>query len=725
MFALVGVAYAQTPVPDKPTVKGVQDQASIFYYADGKREIGRIGMRREIVDISKIPPYAQDAVLAAENRSFRTDPGFSPKAITRAAWNNMTGGAKQGGSTITQQLAKNYYSDINNRTMKRKFQELFISVKLEDEMDKSQILELYLNTIYYGRNTYGIQAAAREYFGVTDISKIKKDQAALLAGIIQNPNRDPGDPKNLAWATERYQYVLNGLVTMGKMTETEAAQYKQQLPKLRKRSADNVYAGQKGYMLRRAVLELERQGITEQDISTMGLRVHTTFNAEMMVAAKNAVEKTIPALNPQKITKKIEFGLVAVEPGTGKVRAIYGGRDYLKDQFDNVWASQVQSGSTFKPYVLATALKEGHSLRSLTDGGTPRYFLGPEAKTSPPGFKVRNGGNYGVVDLVKATQMSINTSYVQTALQVGLPDVIKTAGSLGVAEDQLEPDKDKAGLALGQSSIRPVEQAAGYAGFAAGGRYYQPRVLEKVLKSDNKTRYKTLKYTNRAALSPDIAADVTYALQSVVKPGGTGAAAALADGRPVAGKTGTTNDNVASWFSGYVPQLSATVSMWNVDRKTMFVPGYGAVTGGAVPARIWKAFMDPATRGMEVKQFPPPANVGQQTKWVTPKPTPTPSASQTPNCRPNRPDWAQPPECRDEPRPGDDNQNKPCERPNQQDCNPNLPPTDPDALEQWCRFRPFHQACRDEESPGPGEPPRPNNRTNTVQTYDYGRLDDD
>ncbi|MFG1998242.1 transglycosylase domain-containing protein [Spirillospora sp. NPDC048911] len=742
---LVGVAYSQTPLPSQPTNAGVRDQASIFYASDRKTEIGRIGKKRQIVEQlgapgekptkGKVPDFVQNAVLAAENRSFRTDKGgISIKGTGRAVWVNLNGG-QGGGSTITQQLAKNYYSDINNRTMSRKFKELFISMKLEDRYGKDEILKLYLNTIYFGRDTYGIQAASREYFK-QDVWNLKPDQAAFLAGLIQNPNRDPSETKNKAWIKERFEYTLNGLVTMNKMSATEATALKAKgLPRYfsqGKGGFANLYTGQKGYMLMRAKLELERQGITGEVLTKQGLRVYTTFDMEKMKAAKIAAETTIPGLNPKKLaTKHVRVGLVSVNTKNGEVEAFYGGPDYLNQSFDNVWQGQAQAGSAMKPYVLAAALKKGYSLKSLVNGksNVPLNTSGDVVPPGQGGYAVRTSHAKPAVDLVEAMQWSNNTAFVQLGFKVGSAEVVKMATEAGVADNLMKPYQGAGGLFLGINDIRAIEQAAGYAPFANGGVYHKPHVIRKVLNADNKTSYrtksgKTLKWEeSRTIFDKEVAAKATYAMQRVVT-GGTGILARLPD-RPAAGKTGTTENNVATWFVGYVPQISTSVTVFNDKydkrlkrKKSLVIPNVD-VQGGTVPARLWKAYMVKATAGLPVEQFPPASMDGQVYKYAQlPKPKKEKGDDEKPEfCK--YPIFKDDPRCKDDQDEPDDPENpgpgdKPaCQTPFPDgNCDPNKPPKLPPP-NWWCDAHPDqapqYPACRrggndDDDEPGPNQP---------------------
>lgn len=655
MFALVAVAYGMTPVPAAGTADA-EEEAAIFYYSDGS-EIARLGTTRVSVPINKVPPVVRTAVLSAENREFYSEAGVSPTGIARALYNNVTGGSTQGGSGITQQLAKKYYL-TDERTLTRKSKELFIALKLEQQKSKEEILQLYLNTIYFGRGAKGIEAAARAYFCKPPVPKdkicgpgkgktardLEADEGALLAALIQAPSQyEPTGPLAQRQATlARYRWVLDGMVQMGKLDAASAEKYKLRFPKtLSKPSQANVYGGQRGYMIEAAKRELERKGIPEETVLKQGLRVYTTFNKSMMAQATQAATRTIPAVSPTNPkNKRIQVGLVSVEPGTGKVRALYGGKDFLKDQVDNALTDKVQPGSSFKPIVLAAALDKGISLKSLVEGGSPRWFSndGTISRQEQPGqLRIKNdsNGQYGVIDLVKATQNSVNTAYVQLGFKADLGHVTDIAEKAGIPKETFKGYSGKAGLSLGIAEERAIDQASAFATFANRGQYVEPRVVEKVL-DQRRNEFKRLEYEKNNAFSAGVAADATFAMQQVVKAG-TGRAAALPD-RPVAGKTGTTDQNKAAWFVGFTPQLSTAVTIFDVKAKPMIIPGQGPVYGGTFSAKIWRAYMAQAMQNKEVEQFPTPQFVGSLQRFATPRPTPTPT-QQDPRrqCRPGDP----------------------------------------------------------------------------------------
>lgn len=375
-------------------------------------------------------------------------------------------------------------------------------------------------------------------------------------------------------------------------------------------------------------------GYTKEQIRTQGLRIRTTFSKRLQRDAVLAVERT-PS---HKLPRYVETGLVSVKPGTGEVLAMYGGRNYLKHQYDNVYRAAPQAGSAFKPYVLAAALEQDIGLKSRFDGSSPRVF---------DGYKVHNdaGEQFGMINLITAMQHSVNTVYVDLGLKAGLENVREAAMAAGIPAGPLNDQKGHAGLALGIASLHPIDQAAGYATFAAGGIYAEPHTILEVRDAEGRLERKVEPQTHRA-FSEDVAADVTYAMQSVVH-GGTGDAAAI-PGRDVAGKTGTTQENKAAWFVGFTPRIATAVAMFRDDNKPLQnIPGYGSLYGATLSAPIWRAFTESALGNASAREFPEPAWVGETLNPPPPpKPSVEPSPSQppaTPEPTPSQPQVSPPP----------------------------------------------------------------------------------
>ncbi|WP_405141763.1 penicillin-binding protein [Sphaerisporangium sp. NBC_01403] len=590
IVAMVAVVWVLTPIPDT-TQKDATAQGSLIYYRDGKTVLARQGVNRKNVPLEKVPKVVRDAVISVENRTFYQDQGVSLPGTARAMWSTVTGNQVQGGSTITQQLVRNYYSGLSQeRSATRKFKEIMISLKVDRSKSKSWVLEQYLNTIYFGRGAHGIQAAAQAYFG-KDVSKLTPSQGAYLAAVIQQPSRFAAPQgADLDAAKARWQTVVDAMVQTRSLDRSEAATLT--FPKLAKLKNPLSLNGQKGYMLAQVRAELNRRGLSDEDIQQGGLKITTTFDKGLMAIAERAVEETLPS----DTSGKVRTGLAAVDPGTGEVVAFYGGKDYTENQYDNAFSAKVQAGSTFKPYTLAAALENGLDLNTRVNGNSPIRVA--SAKDPIPNS---GGTSYGSsIDLVEATRNSVNTAFVDLAQKVGLKKVAKAAEAAGIPAGQIAKQKDYPTFPLGTASVSAVQQASGFATFAANGIHREAHVIRSV--TDAKGHTSKFTATGVRAFSEQTAADATYAMQQVVE-GGTGTAARLYD-RPVAGKTGTSDSSSSVWFVGYTPQLSTAVNMFRDDNKTVSVPGYGALFGGSLPAQVWRAFMSEAMSGRPVKDFP-------------------------------------------------------------------------------------------------------------------------
>ena len=619
LVLLVGIVYANADIPLPSELDTAQ--ATVIEYADGS-VLGQIAKEnRTDIPLKDVPQHVRDAVLAAEDRSYYDHSGISLTGIARAAVQDIRGGgAHQGGSTITQQYARTAFLN-RKKTFARKFREAVIAVKLDRKYSKDQVLEWYLNTIYFGRGAYGIEAASQTYFG-GPAKRLTVEQGALLAALIRSP--EGGDPAtNPETAQRRWKGVLDGMVETKAIDRAKADTAK--FPNVRPRRAaagKTGGGGPTGYVIEAVRQELKRNGFTEGQILTGGLRVRTTIDKRRQAAAVQAVTDVLddPANDPPA-------ALVAVEPGTGKVVAMYGGRDYGgkgDKAFINYAFNPRQPGSSFKPFVLAAALDDGISLRSQFDGRSPQTFAG--------NYEVSNFDDeqFGRIDLVQATAHSVNTVYVPLGMEVGVDNTLDVMHRLGVSEKiDCKANRD-ASLYLGTCDLAPIDEATAYATFAAKGQYAQWHLVSEVRDRKGKKAY-TAKVEKKEALSEGEAADAVHALRAVVE-NGTGRRAQI--GRPVAGKTGTTQDNTNAWFSGFVPQLAATVWMGYEPRddgsgKASIPPlrnvqGVSEVTGGTLPARIWNAFMTAAMEGVPVESFPPPSFGG---KPLNPSPSATPSPS--------------------------------------------------------------------------------------------------
>ena len=593
---LFAFAYFTVSVPDANAF--VNSQSTIIQYSNGE-EIGRIGSEnRQIVPLAKIPLNVRHAVLAAEDRGFYSNRAFSVTGILRAVLNNLRGGSLQGGSTITQQYAKTAFL-TPERTVQRKIKELVIAIKLENQLSKDQIFESYLNTIYFGRGSYGVQTAAQQYFN-RNVDQLTNAQAIVISCILRSPGfYDPSYSKaNEKRLTDRFAYVVKGMVEAKWLTAEDAANLK--FPVIAPRVTSGSLSGPKGHIIEAVSKELKTLGFSEQQLQVGGLVIKTTIDQKAQTAAVDAINK----LTPTKVPENLHVALVAIRPGTGEIIAMYGGADYLKRQLNDATQAIALGGSTFKPFALVAALEAGIPLTSMWNGDSPQVFddLGKP-------YPVSNYGDegWGQISLMEATKHSVNTIFVPLGQKAGLDKVVDAARRAGIPDTvAMMPTPS---VALGPASPHVIDVANAYATFAAQGIKSKPYLVTSVMGANKGVLYEGKAQTEEV-FSKEVMADLTYALKGVVN-GGTGAAA-LALGRPAAGKTGTSQSNASAWFSGYTPQLAASVSFFR-DDATQTLNGIGgltSVTGGSFPARIWTAFMKGALKGEPVMDFPAPSNIG-------------------------------------------------------------------------------------------------------------------
>jgi membrane peptidoglycan carboxypeptidase len=593
---LFALAYFTVDIPDPNAY--VNSQSTIIQYSNGE-EIGRVGTQnRQIVPLAKIPLNVRHAVLAAEDRGFYSNRAFSVTGILRAVLNNLKGGSLQGGSTITQQYAKTAFL-TPSRTIQRKIKELVISIKLENQLSKDQIFESYLNTIYFGRGSYGVMTASQQYFN-RNVDQLTNAQAAVIASILRSPGLyDPAFKKgNEKRLQARFEYVKQGMIDAGWLDK--AAAKKMTFPTVAPRSTSGQLSGPKGHIIEAVTKELSKLGFSQEQLLVGGLVIKTTLDQKAQQSAVDAVNKFYPSKAPDNL----HIGLVAIRPGTGEIVALYGGRDYLQRQLSDATQSIALAGSTFKPFAIVAALEQGIPLTSMWNGDSPQVF---DDAGKP--YEVSNYGDegWGQIDLLYATKHSVNTVFVPLGIKVGPTAVVDVARRAGIPESvAMMPTPS---VVLGVASPHVIDVANAYATFAAQGIKSKPYLVAQVIGSNKGVLYEA-KQETQEVFSKEVMADLTYALKGVVT-GGTGAAA-LALGRPAAGKTGTSQSNASAWFSAYTPQLAASVALFrdSASESLNGIGGLNSVTGGTFPAKIWTAFMKGALKDEPVMDFPAPANIG-------------------------------------------------------------------------------------------------------------------
>ncbi|TDD62336.1 penicillin-binding protein [Kribbella antibiotica] len=643
------IIYQRTEIPD--VNKEFEANTTTVKFADGA-QLGRFyDQNRTSVPLKQIPKRVQDAILAAEDRTFWTNPGISPTGMARAAFNIAKGEQLQGGSTITQQYVKIMYLN-QDRTASRKFKELFIATKLSRQQDKSETLEGYLNTIYFGEGAYGVSAAGQAYFKTPDPNKLTVPQAAFLATVLNNPTLFDIDNKaNHKRILERYRYVLDGMRLSGTITEADQTKFAKALPKINKPEKNNKYRGPKGFLLDMVKKELLRRGYTENQITSGGYTVVATFDSKEQQKMVNAAENELP-----KKRDGLHVGMAAVKPGTGRLIAMYGGPDYLKSQLN--WAtSKARPGSSFKPFAVAAALQDGWTMGTQLQGNSPIEIQGQELNNE-------FNHDYGPVGLRMATQESINTAFydlVDKQMTDGPDKLVTAAEAAGIPKGKyLEDGRNNPSTVLGPDPYASaVDMANAYATFAAGGKQVELHTIKSITDHDGKVIFTDEKLKETQAFPPDLAAQVNDILVDVVKKG-TGEGAKDLD-RPVAGKTGTAGgvaaehraedkkcngclaggDTLTSWWTGYTPDLSTSVVYRAGKDGESDLDPYSkddAFFGGNWPLKTWLEYMktSPSLDGKDT----PFADVKETDDFedpVIPSKTPTSTPSSTPTNTPSGP----------------------------------------------------------------------------------------
>nr|WP_255669132.1 transglycosylase domain-containing protein [Aeromicrobium duanguangcaii] len=630
------VLYATIKIPDPNA--DFQTETTNVYYSDGKTKIGSFATQnRESLTYDEIPEVMRDAVVAAEDRTFWENRGIDLRGIVRAARNNATSGSiTGGGSTITQQYVKILYLN-QERSYSRKVKEAILSVKIHNQLTKQEILEGYLNTIYYGNGSYGVEVASRTYFG-KPAAKLNIGQAAFLATVINNPSYfDPYAEGARDRVLPRFNYVLDGMVKRGSITAEEAAAHKGKFPKFKKQRANQRFEGPKGHLLELVRKQMSSEGgFLDSEIEGGGLRVVTTFDKNMQ---KDAVE-AVKQVRPDGLDE-LNTAVASVQPGTGAVRALYGGPDYLKSQLN--WATlPTQPGSTFKAFAVVAALENGYSLQTRLNGNAPLKVGDAEIQNQGDS----GGKSYGFINLETATEFSVNTAFVDLTDQMenGPEKILKAAREAGIPESTVDKINPVIGVSLGYAPVAPIDMANAYATLAADGKRADWYVIDHV---DDTRGARVFKHdvATTQTIDKDVAADTLAALQTVVR-GGSGTKARTFC--PTAGKTGTATANdgkdgedrvSSSWFVGATPKL-ATAVMYNRGKGNEELEGYlNPFFGGTYPALTFQAYMNRALEGSECGTFPQRANIkadkgtavytnpgnggGEKKKETKPTPKPT------------------------------------------------------------------------------------------------------
>ncbi|WP_369830771.1 transglycosylase domain-containing protein [Mycobacterium sp. 1245805.9] len=624
------MAYFIVDVPKPGNIR--TNQVSTILANDGSQlaKIVPPEGNRVDVNLSQVPVHVRQAVIAAEDRNFYSNPGISFTGFARAVNNDLFGGDLQGGSTITQQYVKNALVGSAQHGLSglmRKAKELVIATKMSGEWSKDDVLQAYLNIIYFGRGAYGISAAAKAYFD-KPVDQLTVSEGALLAALIRRPSSlDPAvDPKG---AAERWNWVLDGMVETKALSPGDrAAQvFPATLPPDQAR-AQNQTTGPNGLIERQVTKELmELFNIDEQTLNTQGLQITTTIDPKAQQAAEKAVSKYLDGQDPD-----MRSAAVSIDPHTGAIRAYYGGSD--ANGFDFAQAG-LQTGSSFKVFALVAALQQG-------------IGLGYQVDSSPltvDGIKITNvdGESCGTCNIAEALKLSLNTAYYRLMLKLkGGPQAVADAAHQagvatsfpGVAHTLSEDGKGgppNNGIVLGQYQTRPIDMASAYATLAASGVYHRPHLVQKVVNAEGQVLFDAGNSDNNGEnrIEKGVADNVTAAMQPIA---GYSRGHNLAGGRASAAKTGTvqlgdTQANKDAWMVGYTPSLSTAVWVGTVQDNVPLVTASGAeVYGSGLPSDIWKATMDGALKGTPNETFPKPSEIGGYAGVPAAPPPPAPPA---------------------------------------------------------------------------------------------------
>ena len=597
MFAY---AYVQYEVPEPEDL--ANNQISTIYASDNNTQIARIVPpegNRTHVSLDEIPDYVESAVLAAEDRDFWTNSGFSFTGFVRAALGKVTGDdSAGGGSTITQQYVKNTLVG-NEVSYVRKARELVYSIKMTNQWSKEDILNAYLNTVYFGRNAYGLQAASLAYFD-KNVEDLTVEEGAMLAGIIQAPsNWDPA--VDAEQSEQRWNYVLDGLVEMDALPAEDRAGM--EFPHTVEPSSVSAYTeatGANGHIKNQVIAELEEVGISEDDVNTRGLRITTTIDPTVQNASVDAVDANLAPLQ-----EDARAAAVTIDPSTGAVRGYYGGNEAEGWDYAN---GPTETGSTFKVMALAAALQQGIPL-SQTYSSAP-YDLS--------GITVGNvdGNTCGVCSIEEALMHSYNTSFMrlQADLENTTQDTADMAYALGVAkslpgiertltENGKQPYE---GIVLGQYRSRPLDMAVAMATLTNRGVWHDPYFVQRVETNSGEVLYEHPVDEGERRVSQQVADNVIQAM----KPIAGWSNGALAGGRESAAKTGThqlgdTGLNKDTWMIGSTPQLASAVWVGAADNASAINNAWGGVMYGAgAPTQIWKQILDTSLADAEWESFP-------------------------------------------------------------------------------------------------------------------------
>ncbi len=589
--SMIGLALSFRNLPDVRVLKNYTPaQTSYVYDVKGVLLTSlHSEEHRQVVPLEEISPNLKKAVLAIEDSHFYYHNGINPNSIGRAVLVNFQqGGVVEGASTLTMQLVKNIFLN-HQRKFTRKLAEAVLAIRMEQVFSKDEILEMYLNNIYWGHNNYGVETAARSYFNKS-AKDLTLEEAAAMAGIIQAPETYSPFVNYEATKT-RQKAVLGRMRTLGWISAKEE---EEALKKPLLIGKSKAWQTSRLPYVTDAVVDELTQRFGQDLVQKGGINVQTTIDYNLQLKAEAIVSRAQRNLRRSGV-RADQVALVSIDPRTHFVKAVVGGTDYEKSQFNRVLHSRRQPGSSFKPFVYYTAFASGkYTPYSMISDTAVSYRDGTGGVYRPENY----GDSFsGSVTLREALVKSLNIPAVKLGQKVGLNKVIEVAQTLGVKS----PLESVISLPLGPIGVTPMEIAGAYATFANNGWHSDTTMIIQVTDSNGNI---ILDNTPKPKLVLDewATASLTATLKGVIAPGGTATSANI--GRPAAGKTGTTSSEKDVWFAGYVPQLSTAVWIGNDDFSRSLGRG---VTGGGYAAPIWRQFMSEALKNEPVKQFPDPS----------------------------------------------------------------------------------------------------------------------
>lgn len=558
---------------------------STIYAADRQTELAKITLENRIeVAPNEVSRYVLDGTVATEDERFYYHNGVDLMGIGRAVLTNITGSGREGASTITQQLVRNtvLLDEMNDITVERKVREMYIALKVEQEYTKDQILMMYINVINYGDGNYGIETAAEDYFGCT-ANELTLAQAAMLVGIPQSPNAN-NPRQHYDTALERSHLVLNRMLSNGKISQEEYDQAMAEKPKLYnpKNKKDKDDSNLAPYFVDYVKQLLQTEEFNISELSQGGLAIYTTIDPKAQKAANKAVKEAMAQKD-----SGLDASLTSIDPSTGNIVAMVGGKNYKKSQFNLATQMSRQAGSSFKTFALVAALTEGVSPDTYIDSSSPAQIT--------PTWTVKNseGEGNGNITLRSATTYSVNTVYARLAHGIGAECIVDTAHKMGITSE-LQPYES---ICLGAQGVNTLEMASAYATLAAGGVYHKPTAVLQVVDIRGNEVYSAGVNQGEQVISAAIAQEATNILKTVVEYG-TGTSASLWCGQEAAGKTGTSENGRDLWFCGITPQYSTAVWCGYPEEKAT------GLYGGSTCGPIWRAYTDAVLEGQEHKSFP-------------------------------------------------------------------------------------------------------------------------